>query len=184
MLTGILFLFFSLTAFLIFTETVILNIFYFEDTKIFEFNFTLFAISFQKSEKSKNAATKSIKRKKKKHISKTLVKASISPMFFILKNCEINIRELYAFLPISDPFENHIKYGIYNSVFSSLYTLAEEKAKKFSSNNIIINYSEHNKLKLNLDMQIKISLFNIFISALIFVFENIKIALKKKKEVL
>ncbi len=180
MLTGILFFFFSMTAFLIFTEVVKINIFYSVDKKIVEFNFTLFALVFEDN-KEKNVSDKKRgkkrSRKRKLNISFSYIQRLIS---LFIKKSEIKIKNLNAVFPLDEPDKNYIRYGLYNSILSSIYIFAENNAKKFEANNIIISYTEHTKTKISLDMHLKISLLNLLIIFMDFTFESMKTYKRKK----
>ncbi len=174
MLTGILYLFFSLTAFLIISEIITINLFYQNSETLVEFNFTIFAVALNFS------------KDKKRHQRQKLKRFRLSPYalkkiaFYFIKKSEIIIYDLVSSLPSEDPATDSLRYGIYNLFLSSLLVFAKENSKKFSADNIILGYSDHNKTELIFKAQFKISLVNILICSIIFVFYSIRSAVSKK----
>ena len=163
MAQAIIYLFASLFIFLILTEIITIN-FYYGEVIIIDINFMIFAVKFTKRRKQKED-----NKNEKKHgrAGKDIFLLFLSS---IIRKSDIILHRLDLSLPNKDPAANAIKYGIYTSFISSLLAFAEENSKNFSSDNIIISYSDHNSLKAVIDARIKISLLDIIISVFASIF--------------
>lgn len=168
MLAAISFLIISLTLFILLTDKITARIIRNEQTVI-EINLTVFALRLTMGKKSKTKAKRKKRRKKNRF-----------PAFIqeIIKRSKIQITELIATIQKKEPAIDAFRYGTYSSAIGSALVYLQNNAKFFSSSDIIINYSEHNKSNLTLTAELEISVFQFLICVFAYLIGKSKRILK------
>lgn len=172
MLSSVLLMLISLTAFLILTEIVTVNILYDEALQI-DFNLMVFGVSFTKKKTQKN---KSKKRKK----SPASAKAVIGFISRLAERSEITLRSISIPNTNAAPSATAIGQGFLSVILAALLGFGKNNAKKFTLLSINNSDSENNSIKF--DVGIKITLFNFILSALPFLFDSASAFIKNRKE--
>ena len=161
MIEAILYVFAALMNFFVLTEIITVKL-HFGENHTVELGFIIFAIVFKK--------TKSYRRIRAARSSR-LTKLRATRYAFILtllKRCDVEVRSLRIFIPDSTPSKNALRFGLYNGLVYSFLAFLENNSSFFTASNITLSYSEHNKLKKQLEAEFKISLLDVFISAILF----------------
>ena len=155
MALSILFLIFSLIAFLVFTETVTVRFLYAESRRI-DIDLMIFGITLYPDKKSG--------RKIKKRTTKPKLYTRITALRDYLGRSTVNLDSLSVFIPDEDPSEYAVRRGATFSLISCALAYFEEYSKFFRYGNITVSPSGNNKSSINLDLTVEISLAG-FISA-------------------
>lgn len=164
----------ALIIFFVLTESLTINLEYGENYTV-KFNFMVFAIIFKSS---KSHTFKKKKQKKRKKFKKRFFYRLLA---ILLPRSSVKIHCLILSIPESLPKADAISYGIYSAIISSFVAFLENTSKFFEASNITILYSEHNKIKKQLEAELKISLLDFLISLISFFFSEIYYRLFAKR---
>lgn len=158
MARGIIYLFTSLLVFLILTEVITFNINY-NGSLILDINFTVFALRLKKG-----AGTDSAKKSK----SHTKFRPSLDLirdfLYRVIRESDIQVKKFALSFPAKSPFAGAVMRGAYISFISSVLAFAEENAKNFQHDHIIVTCSDHTKTEVALYAKIRIPLLELIIS--------------------
>lgn len=133
----------ALTVFLIFTEVLTVDIFYYEDIEL-NLNLNILGIKLTPERVVKrNEKRKNKKKSTKKEVFSTLIPA----INFLLHRSEVEIKHLSVEIKQSEASEFFIRKGICLSFINSFMILLEGNSKIFAKENIIITTSDNNNIK-------------------------------------
>ena len=174
MWSSILFFLFSLLIFFILTEKVTVILQY--DKKLcVKIGLTLFAIEFHSS------GRKEKRRKRNKHHKKSKYLNRLNLFCEILQKSNLHIETIDIIIPRSIPSNDAIRYVYINTFLSYIIYTCEENTNFFSSRDITVDFSAHNKLNVTLDVQIEFSLLDFLICATLNFFESFKSKSNEKR---
>ena len=158
MAEALIFLFLSLSVFLILTEIVTVDLVYGISTSV-QISLNVFALKFTKSKE------RDVKppRRKRRFPARGAIYRILS---VLIPRSEIHVRELSLGFNASDPASYALRRGFLLLFISPLLAFAEKNAGKFTADNITLGVSEHNNHDVRMSISIRISLLDIIIGLL------------------